>query len=220
MMTPTMAELLAALPQDEPASPKRLTDDRLQEMFEQLALRPVPVRSFQRLWVLGGLQARLALAYLAWYLRTWFHSPDQKEQQLLETNLRSALQTLQAMGYLRGAVMKVGQALAYIQYSLMFSNQEMQSRAGIVDLVEAWANFYWEPLRAAGSFDYGNPDYVNRGIALWKRAAEVRVIRQQPVNVFMHRCNFDLVALLYRLRSQVDCRRIYDEELKASGWFE
>ena len=111
-MTPTIAELLAALPKDEPVSPHRPADDRLQQIFEQLALRPVPVGSLQRFWSLGGLQARLALAYFAWYVRTWFRSADQNQQQLLETNLRSALQTLAAMGYLRGAVMKLGQALA------------------------------------------------------------------------------------------------------------
>ncbi len=477
-MTPTIAELLAALPQDEPTSSARLTDDRLKDVFEQLAQRPVPAGSFQRLWTLGGLQARLALAYLVYYVRTWFHSPDEQQQLLLETNLRSAVQTLQAMGYLRGAVMKLGQALAmlpqllpeeftellgrlhfeappmhysllrehlaselggdpeevfasfeteafaaaslgqvhrayvpsgervavkvqypgiartiradianlrrllfplrlstdwdslegqfgeiqgvlesetdyeqeaaslrearaafreddgvvipkvydqystrrvltmeyvegdhieaflarnpsqdlrdhfgelilraslrlymsrrmlysdfnpgnvlfrkdgqlgwidfgglrrfsdtewallreahvamgstdrrqilaYIQRSLMFSDEEMQSRASTVDLVEEWANYYyWEPLRSAGPVDYGDPDFINRGLALWKRAAEARVIRQQPVNVFLHRCNFERVALLYRLRSKADCRRIYDAELKASGWSE
>ena len=476
-MTPTIAELLAALPKDEPPLAAPPADDRLKEIFEQLALRPVPVGSWQRLWALGGLQSRLALAYFVYYIRTWFHSPDQKQQQLMETNLRSALQTLETMGYLRGAVMKVGQALAmfpqlvpdeftellgrlhfeappmhyslvrehladelagdpeevfasfepeafaaaslgqvhratlrsgedvavkvqypgiartiradianlrrllfplrlsadwdslnaqfgevqavlesetdyeqeaaslrearglirevdgivvprvydrystrrvltmeylegdhieaflasnpsqelrnhfgerifraslrlyfsrrmlysdfnpgnllfrkdgllgwidfgglrrfndsewallrqaheamrstdrgqvlaYVQRSLMFSDQEMQTRATIVDFVEEWANYYWEPLRAAGSFNYGDPDFINRGMALWKRAGEARVLRQQPVNVFMHRCNFELVGLLYRLRSQVDCRRIYDEELKASGWIE
>jgi predicted unusual protein kinase regulating ubiquinone biosynthesis (AarF/ABC1/UbiB family) len=111
-MTPTIAELLAALPQDEPSSTAPPADDRLQKIFEQLALRPVAVGSLERLWTLGGLQARLALAYVTWYVRTWFHAPDQKRQQLLETNLGSALRTLQTMGYLRGAVMKVGQMLA------------------------------------------------------------------------------------------------------------
>jgi aarF domain-containing kinase len=112
------------------------------------------------------------------------------------------------------------QLLAYIQRSLMFSDPEMQSRARIVDLVEEWAKFYWEPLLTAGPFDYADPEFVNRGMALWKRAAEARVIRQQPVNVFLHRCNFELAALLHRLRSQVDCRRIYEAELKASRCFE
>lgn len=474
-MTLTIAQLLEALPHDEPAV--RSTDERLNEIFEQLSRRPVPGGDLARLWTLGGLQARLAVAYFVYYVRTWFHSPDQNQQQLLETNLRSALQTLEAMGYLRGAVMKLGQALAmfpelvpdeftellarlqfeappmhyslvgehladelggepeeifasfeteafaaaslgqvhratlpsgervavkvqypgiartiradianlrrllfplrlsadwdsvnaqfgevqsvlesetdyeqeaaalrevralfreddgivvprvydrystrrvltmeylegdhlpaflasnpsqelrdqfgehisrasarqyfsrralysdlnpgnflfrkdgqlgwidfgglrrfneaewallreaheasrstdrsrvlaYIQRSLMFSDQEMQSRASVVELVEEWANVYWEPLRAAGPFDYGNPDFIHRAMTLWKRAAQVRVARQQPLNVFMHRYNLELVSLLYRLRAKVDSRRIYEEELQASGWLQ
>jgi hypothetical protein len=40
------------------------------------------------------------------------------------------------------------------------------------------------------------------------------------VNVFIHRCNLELATLLHRLRSTVNCRQIYDEELPASGWAE
>jgi aarF domain-containing kinase len=474
-MHPTVAELLAALPQDKPSPSAPMPDERLKELFDQLALRPAPLGSFQRLWTLGGLQAKLALAYFTYYIRTWFQSPDQNQQQLLETNLRSALHTLEAMGYLRGAVMKVGQGiamfpqlvpeeftellsalhfeappmhfslirehlanelgrdpeevfaafepeafaaaslgqvhraclpsgeqvavkiqypgiartiradianlrrllfplrlskdwdslngqfsevqrvlesetdyeqeaaslkearnvfreedgiivprvfeqystrrvltmeclegrhiaafletnpsqelrnqfgekilraslrlyfsrralysdfnpgnllfredgqlgwidfgglrhfndtewallrqsheamcssdrgrvLAYVQQSLMFSDEEMRAKTKIVDLVSEWADFYWEPLRTVGSFDYGDPAYLSRGMAFWKRAAEARTLRQQPVNVFLHRCNFELTALLYRLRANVNTLQIYDEEMKASGW--
>jgi predicted unusual protein kinase regulating ubiquinone biosynthesis (AarF/ABC1/UbiB family) len=474
-MAPTPAELLAALPQEDLSSPTRLADDRLKELFDQLTMRPVPVGSLTRLWTLGGLQAKLALAYFAYYIRTWYRSSDQHQQQLLETNLWSALQTLEAMGYLRGAIMKVGQALAmfpqlvpeefaellsslhfdappmhfslvreyladelghdpdelfasfeadafaaaslgqvhrawlrsgeqvavkvqypgvartiradianlrrllfplrlskdwdnlnaqfreiqtvlesetdyeqeaaslrevraacreedgvivprvfeqfstrrvltmehvegshleaflkakpsqevrnkfgerilraslrlyfsqrqlysdfnpgnflfredgrlgwidfgglrrfsdaewsllrqahesmfssasdrvleYVQKSLMFSDQEMKSKTDIVELVTQWADFYCEPMKSTGPFDYGNPAYLQRGIELWKRAAQARVLRQQPVNVFMHRSNFGLVALLYRLGARVNTRRIYDEEIEASGW--
>jgi predicted unusual protein kinase regulating ubiquinone biosynthesis (AarF/ABC1/UbiB family) len=449
----------------------------LKDLHEQLALRPVPVGAFQRLRTLGGLQARLALAYTVYYLRNWFRSPDRKQQQLLETNLRSALRTLEAMGYLRGAVMKIGQALAmfpqlapkefaellgtlhfeappmhfslvrehladelgrdpeeafesfdhaafaaaslgqvhharlpsgervvvkvqypgigrtirvdlgnlrrllfplrlskdwdsldeqfgelqsvlesetdyeqeaaslrearaafrdedgiavprvydqystrrvltmesidgqnfdqfldsrpsqalrdqfgerilraslrlymsrrllysdfnpgnvlfcddgrlgwidfgglrrfndaewallhrahetmcssdpdvlreYVQASLTFSDEEMRSKAHVVDLVIEWAEFYWQPLRTDGPFDYGDAAYLNRGIELWKRAAQVRVLRQRSMNLFLHRCNFELLALLHRLGARVDVRRIYDEEIGASGWLD
>src|SRR5579863_7074702 len=113
-MTPTIAEVLAALPPDEPASSAPPADERLKDIFSQLARRPVPVGPLQRLWNLGGLHVKLAVAYLVWYGRTWFRSPDQNQQQLLETNLRAALEMVQTMGYLRGAVMKVGQALAML----------------------------------------------------------------------------------------------------------
>ena len=474
-MAPSMAELLAALPQEEQFSERPVSDGRLQELFEQLSQRPVPVGSLERLWALGGLQAKLALAYLAYFVRTWFRSPDRKKRELMETNLRSALRTLETMGYLRGAVMKIGQAvatfpemipkefadllgtlhceappmhysllrehlenelgrdprdvfdsfeteafaaaslgqvhrarlpsgtlvavkvqypgigrtiradmrnlrallfplrlskdwdnlneqfgevqrmlesetdyeqeaeslrearrafreeddivvprvyeqycsrrvltmeylegdsfkaflatdpsqrlrnqfgehilrgslrlllgcrmlysdfhpgnflflddgrlgfidfggmrrfsdsewqylrqsyealqssdrgktLAHIQRSLMFSDEEMESRRDEVSLIEDWVDFYWESLRSEGPFDFGNPDYFGRAIPLWKRAAEARIMRQQPVNVLMHRCNFELFGLLFQLRAQVDCRKIYDEEIKATGW--
>ncbi len=475
-MAPNIAELIAALPEDTLDDVPQISDDRLHAIFEQLSTRPVPVGSFQRLWAIGGLQAKLTFAYLAYYVRTWFHSSDNKEQQLIETNLRAAFKTLQTMGYLRGAVMKVGQILAaspeilpdqfaelleklhfeappmhysllrehvenelgddpgeifddfetesfaaaslgqvhrarlrsgesvavkiqypgiartirtdianlrrllfplriskdwdslnaqfgeaqavlesetdyeqesaslkearaafreddgivvprvydqystrriltmelvdgddykkflasnpsqevrnrfgelilrtgmrlyfshrllysdfhpgnflfredgrlgfidfgglrrfndeewalmardgyfamttsnrqdlldYIQRSLMFSDQEMEARPDVVGVVEEWANYYWQPLRFDGRFDYGDPDYFRLGASLWKKAAKLRVLRQRPVNIFAHRCNFELCALLYRLRAQVECRRIYEEEIEALGW--
>ena len=476
-MGPTVAELLAALPQDEPSMPRSVADHRLQEILDDLAQRPVPVGSLKRLWTLGGLQAKLALAYLAYFVRSWFQPADRRAQQLAETNLRAALRTLEAMGYLRGAAMKVGQALAtfpemlpdefaellgtlhfeapsmhfsllrehlenelgqdpealfhefetkafaaaslgqvhrgrlptgepvaikvqypgigrtigqdvanlrrllfplrlskdwdslnaqfgevqavleseadyeqeatslrearaafreadgiviprvyeqystrrvltmeylegnsltaflaakpsqplrnefgermvrasmrlyfsrrllysdfnpgnllfrddgrlglidfgglrrfndsewallrqaheamqsldqaellaYVQRSLMFSDQEMNTKSEIVDLVHEWASFYWEPLRFEGAFDFGNPEYFGQSTKLWIRAAQSRVLRQQPMNVFMHRANFELLSLLYRLGAQVECRRIYEEEVQASGWTE
>ena len=98
-MGPTIAELLAALPADERASSEPVADERLKEIFDRLSRRPVPVGSLERLFAMGGLQAKLALAYLAYFVRTSLSSPDQKQQQLIETHLRSALQTLETMGY-------------------------------------------------------------------------------------------------------------------------
>jgi len=116
-MGPTVAELLASLPQDEPDAARLIASGptsaaRIAELFEQLSLRPAPVGAFSRFWSLGALQTKLALAYLTYYIRNWFRSPEKKTQQLLKTNLRAALCTLETMGYMRGAVMKVGQVLA------------------------------------------------------------------------------------------------------------
>jgi hypothetical protein len=37
------------------------------------------------------------------------------------------------------------------------------------------------------------------------------------VKVFLHRCIFELLCLLYRLRAQVECRRLFGEEWTAAG---
>jgi hypothetical protein len=110
--------------------------------------------------------------------------------------------------------------LRHIQRSLMFSDEEMNAKQNVVNVVEEWAQFYWDPLRTVGPFDYGDPARMEKGIALWKRAVEVRALRQQPFNVFLHRTFFELAAVLYRLGAKFDSRRIYDEELKATGWVE
>jgi aarF domain-containing kinase len=97
-MSPTVAELIAALPH-----PPR--ED------EGLVGRP-PVGVFRRLWALGGLQAQIALAYLTFGVRSLSRDADRRERDRAEAHLRVAVALLGTMSYLRGAVMKVGQALA------------------------------------------------------------------------------------------------------------
>ena len=86
-----------------------------------------------------------------------------------------------------------------------------------MELVDEWAHFYWEPLRAAGTFDYGNPDHYAKALELWRRAFAGRNLRQQPRNVFIPRASFELLSLLYQLRAQVECRRMYEQEAAAAG---
>lgn len=103
---PTIAELIKSLP-DESAQP-----DRLPEPLASASLRPVPVGRLRRIGLLGTLQAKIAAAYLFYWLRGWLLSADDRERLLTETHWRTAVRVLDSMGYLRGAVMKVGQTLA------------------------------------------------------------------------------------------------------------
>jgi predicted unusual protein kinase regulating ubiquinone biosynthesis (AarF/ABC1/UbiB family) len=111
-MSLDLAELLAALPAAEDEPEQRLDVAQLERLFGRLSRRRVPLGALQRLGTLGALQAQIFLAYSAWWVRSWFRSAERNEQALAETHLRVALQLLGGMGYLRGAVMKVGQALA------------------------------------------------------------------------------------------------------------
>jgi hypothetical protein len=110
-MSPKVAELVAALPDldsDEEDAPK----DPLREALADLTRRPGPEGALRRLIAFGGLQTQVTLAYLAYWLRTWFSDADSREHELREAHLRAALKMLRTMGYLRGAAIKVGQTLA------------------------------------------------------------------------------------------------------------
>jgi predicted unusual protein kinase regulating ubiquinone biosynthesis (AarF/ABC1/UbiB family) len=109
-MSPKVAELVAALPDldDE----RREEPDLLRDALADLTQRPGPEGALRRLWAFGGLKAQVTLAYLAYWLRSWFLEADRREQELAETHLRAALKMLRTMGYLRGAATKLGQALA------------------------------------------------------------------------------------------------------------
>ncbi|MHC4992232.1 MAG: ABC1 kinase family protein, partial [Planctomycetota bacterium] len=109
-MPPTIAELMDAMPDDTP--PDHDTESLLRDLLQQLEHRQVPVGRVSRLFTLGNLQAQLAGAYLSWWLRSFNGDTDQVQRQLNETHLRSALKVIEGMGYLRGAIMKIGQLLA------------------------------------------------------------------------------------------------------------
>lgn len=103
---PTIAELIKSMP-DEAAQA-----DRLPEPLASASLRPVPVGRLRRIGLLGTLQAKIAAAYLFYWMRGWLLSADDRERLLTETHWRTAVRVLDSMGYLRGAVMKTGQTLA------------------------------------------------------------------------------------------------------------
>lgn len=110
MTNENLSELLAALSStDEPVSPAGPIDERLQEILTDLARRPVPVHSLHRLWTLSELSAQIALAYSALWVRQWFADAETRKRRTMETNLRIALRMFHRLGYLRGAMTKLGQ---------------------------------------------------------------------------------------------------------------
>jgi len=105
-MPPSVSDLMRALPEaDDAAEVGPAT-------FPAAVMRPVPVGRWRRLRLLASLQARIGAAYLFYYIRGWFRDADQRERLLAETHWRIAAQLLDSMGYLRGAIMKMGQTLA------------------------------------------------------------------------------------------------------------
>lgn len=107
-MSPTVAELIQALPQTDADA----DSFQLSEPLRQSSMRPVPIGRWKRMALLGSLQAQIAAAYAFYWLRGWFASADENNRRLAETHWRTAMRVLDNMGYMRGAVMKLGQTLA------------------------------------------------------------------------------------------------------------
>ena len=106
---PTIAELTNALPRgaDDTEGPVPPPGP-----LASASMHPVPVGRVRRFGLLGTLQAQIAAAYLFYWMRGWFQTTAERERRLAETHWKTALRLLDSMGYLRGAVMKVGQTLA------------------------------------------------------------------------------------------------------------
>ena len=112
-MTLSLEEVVAALPAeaDEETQPA-VVPESLQRLFDELAGKPVPVTRLRRLWALGSVHAKIAAAYLAYWVKSSYAAADDKERLLNEAHLAAAIKLLGAMSYLRGSFMKVGQMLA------------------------------------------------------------------------------------------------------------
>jgi len=108
--SPRIAELIEALPveSEEPAG----SGAALQDLLQELSHKRVPTGRFSRFWAMGTLQAKIAAAYLTWWLRSGYTAGDKRQRTLNETHLKAALKVLGGMSYLRGAFMKVGQIIA------------------------------------------------------------------------------------------------------------
>jgi aarF domain-containing kinase len=210
-MNVNLSELVAALPQ-EFGDESELAPEQLREILADLALRPVPVHSLHRLWSVGELSVQIALAYLALWARKWFDDADARKLRIMETNLRLALKTLHRLGYLRGAMIKVGQAAANfpgmlppeiaetleklhfeappMHYSLI---REMFSNELKGDPAEVFASFEQEAFAAASL------GQVHR--ATLKSGEKVAVKIQYPAIARTIDADFrNLAALLFPLR--------------------
>jgi predicted unusual protein kinase regulating ubiquinone biosynthesis (AarF/ABC1/UbiB family) len=112
-------EVLEVLPADleETAAP----EGAMAQLLRSLAHRPVPTGRLVRLWALGTLQAKIAAGYLAYWLKSGFVDEQEKQRRKKEAHVDAALKLLGGMGYLRGAIMKIGQAL--VQYPKIVPEQ-------------------------------------------------------------------------------------------------
>ena len=108
-MALTIAEVMRALPDVDRDESVGNTPTPI---LVETSMRPIPIGRWKRMTVLGSLQAKIAAAYMFHWIRGWFRSADENHRAIAETHWRTAARVLDSMGYLRGAVMKIGQTLA------------------------------------------------------------------------------------------------------------
>jgi aarF domain-containing kinase len=109
-MPSEITEILAALPPE--ARETACQDTAFENLLSSLGRRPVPQGRLPRLFAMGSMSARVMAAYVACRFRSLFLSPAEREAARAETHVRAAATLLAQMGYLRGAIMKVGQTLS------------------------------------------------------------------------------------------------------------
>lgn len=109
-MSLDVREIVEALP--EGAEPELSPHEALHALLGKLSNKPVPVGAIHRLWSMGTMQAKIALGYLSYWVRSGYSTESENERRLNETHLAAAVKLLAGMSYLRGMMMKVGQALA------------------------------------------------------------------------------------------------------------
>ena len=160
---PTVAELMNALPQEDAGVDLPLKPTAA-PVLDEGSLRPVPVGRLRRMGLLGTLQAKIAAAYLFYWIRGWFKNAAEREWMLAETHWRTAARVLDSMNYLRGATMKVGQTLGH--FPDIVPDQFVQT---LDQLHFAAPPMHWSLLREMVYHELGD-DPENRFASFDKRA--------------------------------------------------
>lgn len=78
----------------------------------------------------------------------------------------------------------------------------------MLDLIVYGLQLLNEPLVKEGKFDYGDPSYMRRMAEWVTDTAKEKWVRQLPFNMFSHRLNFQLPALFFQLKCQIDIPKV------------
>jgi predicted unusual protein kinase regulating ubiquinone biosynthesis (AarF/ABC1/UbiB family) len=94
---------------------------------------------------------------------------------------------------------------------------DLDARDPLVAQWGAMCDWLWEPLRHGGVFDFGCDEYMNRGVRLLGEAIRSGRTRQVPVHIWTMRQFLGIRALLWALRSRVECNALAEEEYARVG---
>ena len=105
-----ITDLIASLPDE--SSSDTTTATALSELLQAFSSKATPTGRVHRAWSTGSVPAKMLAIYAAAILRGTFSSAEKRQLLRQRAHVRSAVQLVAGMGYLRGAATKVGQALA------------------------------------------------------------------------------------------------------------
>lgn len=109
-MNSNIARYVSALPEE--ATEPNGAQAQLAELLLDLSSKPVPTGRVHRAWSLGTMSAKIGAGWAVERVRSTFAGAEERERRADEARLRAAVAIFGRMGYLRGAVMKVGQLLS------------------------------------------------------------------------------------------------------------
>jgi predicted unusual protein kinase regulating ubiquinone biosynthesis (AarF/ABC1/UbiB family) len=104
-----------------------------------------------------------------------------------------------------------------IRRTAVLTHEEMRGGKR-VELLRASCDWLWEPMQTEGAFDFGDPEYMRRGIALTSEMVRRGYSRHMPMFTWMNRMLLGVRALAYQLRSRIEFKRINAEELAYAGF--
>jgi len=104
-----------------------------------------------------------------------------------------------------------------IQRSALLSDEEL-AEEGRMALLESVCEWGWLPLRADEPFDFGDPEYLEKGVRIMGDLLRHRYTRTCPIFTWMNRVDYGLRAILFQLKARVNVCRIGDEEWKRAGF--
>jgi hypothetical protein len=85
-------------------------------------------------------------------------------------------------------------------------------------LYEEFARWNWSASEVAGPYYFGDEADFRRGVDLFLEMIRKRYSNGHPTTPTIARGNFGWRSLLYRLRANIDCRALAEEEIGVTGW--
>ena len=83
---------------------------------------------------------------------------------------------------------------------------------GRMRLLEAYNRWLWEPLVYEGPFDFGDADYLRRGMDIYIEIIKRRYTRSRPINTWIMRGLIGQRVMVHRLGGRVDVKALYARE--------